>query len=57
MSAMKLYKEQSFIPNKAGELVGVIHLTLVLYRALRVQSITGHGLLVHKVTGVVHFKV
>lgn len=58
------YKEHSFIPNKAGELVEAIHLTLVC-RALRrytgdreVQNILiGHGLLVHKVTGMVHFKV
>ena len=64
MPVMKSYKEQSFIPNKAGELVGAMHLTLVC-RALRrhisgreVQyPLIGHGLLIHKVTGVVHLEV
>lgn len=58
------YKVNSFVPIKAGEVVGAIHMGLVA-KALRNyvdgkftnDMYIGHGLFIHKVTGVVHIKV
>ena len=58
---VKPYVQGSFIPEKAGELVGAIHLSLVS-RALRhykkgknvTYPLVGHGLQLHKLTGIIH---
>ena len=63
MSNMKPYKANSFMPTKSGEVVGAIHMALVA-KALRYykagvfkDTYIGHGLFLHKVTGVIHIKV
>jgi len=64
MSQIKPYKTDSFIPNKAGELVGAIHLSLVCHALQRVTEgktlvypLVGHGLQIHKNSGISHFEV
>ena len=57
----KAYKGGSFIPDKSGELVGALHLSLVC-RALRrytegktlVFPLVGHGLQIHRGSGIIH---
>ena len=57
----KPYKGGSFIPDKSGELVGALHLSLVC-RALRqytegktlVFPLVGHGLQIHRGSGIIH---
>ena len=63
LPGMKPYQTGSFISNKAGELVGAIHASLVT-RALKrcssgkmIKDMVGHGLFVHKMIGIVHLKV
>lgn len=63
LPVMKPYTTESFISNKAGELVGAIHASLVT-RALKrfssgkmIKDMVGHGLFVHKMIGIVHLKV
>jgi len=64
MPNIRPYKGDSFIPSKAGELVGAIHLSLVC-RALRrytegkipVYPLVGHGLQIHKNSGIIHFEL
>lgn len=61
MSNIKPYKGGSFIPDKAEELVGAIHLSLVCW-ALRkytegkipVYPLVSHGLQIHRGSGVIH---
>ena len=63
MSKMKPYKANSFTPVKCGEVVGAIHMALVAkalhyYKAgVFKDTYIGHGLFLHKVTGVIHIKV
>jgi len=64
VSSIKPYKGGSFISDKAGELVGAIHLLLVC-RVLRsytkgktlVFPLVDHGLQIHKVSGIIHIIV
>lgn len=63
LPGIKPYQTGSFIFNKAGELVGAIHASLVT-RALKrcnsgkmIKDMVGHGLFVHKMIGIVHLKV
>ena len=64
LSQVKPYVHGSCIPEKAGELVAAIHLSLAS-RALRRYvkgkdvrfPLIGHGFQVHKLTGFIHLKV
>ena len=63
MPTTRPYKANSFVPIKAGEVIGAIHMALVAkalrnYEAGIIKDIyIGHGLFIHKVTGVIHIKV
>ena len=57
------YKTGSFLPNKIGELAAALH-TCVSCRALRkyikkvrFDSVTAHGLFIHRAMGTIHMTV